>query len=122
MTARTHKYFVEAEALNLLTPRVRAKKRVQRLTHISERRQVLAVDENELWTDLLRLGNLHELTDAAAAGDIVARGQDGLLLHAQGQCLQGRYASARQPASASLEPLRGQEQAQRLTHEVKDDP
>lgn len=87
---RTHEDLVEAEALNLVIPRVGSKETIERLADIAERSQILAVDEDEAGTNLVGLGDEHELSNPLPARVVVASGQNALLPDAHGAGFESR--------------------------------
>ena len=58
---------------------MRFKELEQSLAHVSERRQVLALDDDQLGTELPRLGDEHELSNALGSGIIITGCKDVLL-------------------------------------------
>lgn len=74
---------VQPQALNLLVPRVRSQDAIQLLGDISERRQVLAISEDQIRAKPLGIRDELQLLDAAPPGLVVACRQDALLLDAK---------------------------------------
>lgn len=81
---------VEPEALDAVTPRVRAQEAPETLRDVAEAGEVLAVEDDEVRADALGLGDQHQLADAAGPRHIVACREDALLLDAERLRPQGR--------------------------------
>ena len=85
---RTHKHLVEAQPLHLSVPGMDLKHTIKPLTHVSERREVLPIHDDQLGTRLLSSRHLRQLGHAARTRDIVAGGENPLLPDAQREALQ----------------------------------
>ncbi len=80
---RTH--FIESKSLYLLAPRIASQEIVVVFGSISEARQILAEHYDNLRAHLPGLLDRLQLVQASAAGFIVARDNDVLLLYCEWQ-------------------------------------
>lgn len=86
----THEDFVESQALNPGIPGIGTQEIEENLARVSERGQVLAVNEHQVFADTARFGDEHEFSGPELACIVVARGQDVFLLDAEGLAFEGR--------------------------------